>query len=166
MEPRGTKFGRNEHCPCGSGKKFKRCHGDPVHKDLIAAAVSAANANRPRQLASEKQRAAQQGLGKPIISAEVAGHRLVAVGNKVHTSKGAKTFPDFLVPYVGTILGAEWLTTELQKEEAAMYPVALWYRMDALHRRKHVVNPGGVFSAPEIGASRALASTFWSTTPS
>lgn len=22
----GPKFGRNEPCPCGSGKKFKRCH--------------------------------------------------------------------------------------------------------------------------------------------
>ena len=21
--------GRNEACPCGSGKKYKRCHGDP-----------------------------------------------------------------------------------------------------------------------------------------
>jgi preprotein translocase subunit SecA len=21
--------GRNEPCPCGSGKKFKLCHGDP-----------------------------------------------------------------------------------------------------------------------------------------
>jgi preprotein translocase subunit SecA len=31
-EPRGLppgweKTGRNEPCPCGSGKKFKRCHG-------------------------------------------------------------------------------------------------------------------------------------------
>ena len=23
----GKKHGRNERCPCGSGKKFKRCHG-------------------------------------------------------------------------------------------------------------------------------------------
>jgi preprotein translocase subunit SecA len=23
----GPKVGRNEPCPCGSGKKFKRCHG-------------------------------------------------------------------------------------------------------------------------------------------
>ena len=23
----GTKVGRNDPCPCGSGKKFKRCHG-------------------------------------------------------------------------------------------------------------------------------------------
>ncbi len=25
--------GRNEMCPCGSGKKFKRCHGDPRLRD-------------------------------------------------------------------------------------------------------------------------------------
>ena len=24
-----SKVGRNEPCPCGSGKKFKLCHGDP-----------------------------------------------------------------------------------------------------------------------------------------
>jgi preprotein translocase subunit SecA len=30
----GSEFdnvGRNDECPCGSGKKFKRCHGDPAH---------------------------------------------------------------------------------------------------------------------------------------
>ena len=28
----GSQFagvGRNDMCPCGSGKKYKRCHGDP-----------------------------------------------------------------------------------------------------------------------------------------
>jgi uncharacterized protein len=24
---KSSKVGRNEHCPCGSGKKYKRCHG-------------------------------------------------------------------------------------------------------------------------------------------
>jgi uncharacterized protein YecA (UPF0149 family) len=24
----GQKVGRNEPCPCGSGKKYKKCHGD------------------------------------------------------------------------------------------------------------------------------------------
>lgn len=37
-----------------------------------------------------------------------------------------------------------------------MHPVALWYRTDALHRKKYAGKPGEVFSAPEIGASRAL----------
>jgi preprotein translocase subunit SecA len=23
----GSKVGRNDPCPCGSGKKFKQCHG-------------------------------------------------------------------------------------------------------------------------------------------
>lgn len=28
LEPLQKKFGRNEPCPCGSGKKYKQCHGD------------------------------------------------------------------------------------------------------------------------------------------
>ncbi|MGL4643034.1 MAG: SEC-C metal-binding domain-containing protein, partial [Vagococcus fluvialis] len=24
------KIGRNDLCPCGSGKKYKNCHGKPV----------------------------------------------------------------------------------------------------------------------------------------
>lgn len=27
--PVGGKVGRNDPCPCGSGRKFKHCHGKP-----------------------------------------------------------------------------------------------------------------------------------------
>jgi uncharacterized protein YecA (UPF0149 family) len=27
VDPRYKTVGRNEPCPCGSGKKFKHCHG-------------------------------------------------------------------------------------------------------------------------------------------
>ncbi|HEU0091213.1 MAG TPA: SEC-C metal-binding domain-containing protein [Vicinamibacteria bacterium] len=27
MRREGKKVGRNEPCPCGSGKKYKKCHG-------------------------------------------------------------------------------------------------------------------------------------------
>ena len=27
MERKPPKVGRNDPCPCGSGKKFKKCHG-------------------------------------------------------------------------------------------------------------------------------------------
>ena len=27
LAQRGAKVGRNDPCPCGSGKKFKQCHG-------------------------------------------------------------------------------------------------------------------------------------------
>ena len=26
----GKKVGRNQPCPCGSGKKYKNCHGAPT----------------------------------------------------------------------------------------------------------------------------------------
>ena len=27
--------GRNKPCPCGSGKKYKRCHGKPGPRELV-----------------------------------------------------------------------------------------------------------------------------------
>ena len=27
VEPISKKIGRNDPCPCGSGKKYKQCHG-------------------------------------------------------------------------------------------------------------------------------------------
>lgn len=32
--PPGLKVGRNERCPCGSGKKFKHCCGSPAKREL------------------------------------------------------------------------------------------------------------------------------------
>lgn len=31
---RRVKIGRNEPCPCGSGKKFKRCHIDKIQQSV------------------------------------------------------------------------------------------------------------------------------------
>ncbi|SEI14638.1 Preprotein translocase subunit SecA (ATPase, RNA helicase) [Tardiphaga sp. OK245] len=30
LKSRPKKIGRNDSCPCGSGKKYKRCHGSPI----------------------------------------------------------------------------------------------------------------------------------------
>jgi hypothetical protein len=97
-----AKTGRNQPCPCGSGKKYKHCHGrfhadpaissgglPPDIEDQLARAKRRAEAQR-------LQREKQQGLGRPIVSAEVAGHRVVAVGNTVYTSKQWNVFHDFL----------------------------------------------------------------------
>lgn len=32
QQVRVTKIGRNELCPCGSGKKFKKCHLDQARE--------------------------------------------------------------------------------------------------------------------------------------
>jgi SEC-C motif len=150
-----SKIGRNQPCHCGSGKKYKRCHGDPVNQDRINRAFSAAEVHRRQHEAAEKQRAKQQGFGKPIISTTVGDNRLVAVGNTVHFAQSWKTFPDFLLHYAKKTLGPEWGTKELQKSETQMHPVALWYRKTAQHQASYAGKPGEVFSAPETGATRA-----------
>jgi preprotein translocase subunit SecA len=30
-----ARVGRNDPCPCGSGRKFKRCHGDPRNREAL-----------------------------------------------------------------------------------------------------------------------------------
>jgi len=34
----GPKIGRNDPCPCGSGQKFKKCHGAILEDENSAAA--------------------------------------------------------------------------------------------------------------------------------
>lgn len=66
-----AKIGRNDPCPCGNGKKYKRCHGSPEAQQRIANIMNNAET---RAVTARVQRERQQGLGKPIISAEVLGH--------------------------------------------------------------------------------------------
>lgn len=150
-----SKLGRNQPCHCGSGRKYKRCHGDPLTQDRINRAFAAADANRQLHEAAEKQRAKQQGFGKAIISTTVGDQRLVAIGNTVHFAQTWKTFPDFLLHYAKKTLGPEWGTKQLQKSETQMHPVALWYRKTAQQQAAYAGKAGEVFSAPETGATRA-----------
>ncbi|MDE2259724.1 MAG: SEC-C domain-containing protein [Betaproteobacteria bacterium] len=34
-----AKIGRNNPCPCGSGQKYRRCHGSDRHTTLIHAVI-------------------------------------------------------------------------------------------------------------------------------
>ncbi|MDP9310676.1 MAG: SEC-C metal-binding domain-containing protein [Chloroflexota bacterium] len=42
IRPRDLKVGPNEPCPCGSGKKFKKCHGAPNRGLAVAQTAAAA----------------------------------------------------------------------------------------------------------------------------
>lgn len=96
-----TKVGRNEPCPCGSGKKYKKCHGDLARSDRITAAIAAMPRMIARHEAAEHQRIEQQGLGKPIVAVKMDnGHQFVAVKNRLLYSNKWKTFHDFLGDYL------------------------------------------------------------------
>ncbi|PIP84471.1 MAG: hypothetical protein COR54_03860 [Elusimicrobia bacterium CG22_combo_CG10-13_8_21_14_all_63_91] len=53
-----AKIGRNDPCLCGSGKKYKRCHGG-----LSEPNATFSNASPPAAL--EVQRRRHQGEGRP-----------------------------------------------------------------------------------------------------
>jgi preprotein translocase subunit SecA len=42
------RIGRNDPCPCGSGKKFKKCHGALLEEEGAADDDDASEANEPQ----------------------------------------------------------------------------------------------------------------------
>ncbi len=158
------KVGRNEPCPCGSGKKFKKCH-DNIRFELPFLIQQARIDKRimeeaervlEQQQAKEIQRQAQQGLGRPIISILFQGYRFVAVGGRLHYGKW-KTFQDFLGDYIKRTLGEAWGNAELQKPFEERHPVLKWYHHVCTHQRKYMTTPGVVYSAPLTGAVSAYS---------
>jgi hypothetical protein len=152
---RKNKIGRNDACHCGSGRKFKRCHGSgrmdfhvssspPLEADLTQLIQQAE--------ARELQRQQQQGLGRPIASTVFRAYRLVLVRGRVHYSKTWKTFHDFLMYYIKIMLGEDWGTSELKKPEAERHPILQWYGILCKFQREHAPKvPGAVRTAAMTG---------------
>jgi len=153
------KIGRNEPCPCGSGKKFKKCHGSlsVPRPDEVAATAPVREEIRKRLAALRLEAAARErahGKGKPIITTEFGEWRFVAVGNELHYSRKDKTrvFPDFLGNYLRGLLGTEWGTAELAKLLEARHQILKWY--DSICRYQRTLKPGadGIYRQPGSGA--------------
>ncbi|MEI6002265.1 SEC-C domain-containing protein [Paraburkholderia bengalensis] len=155
---RGTvaKVGRNDTCPCGSGKKYKKCHGDIAHMERISALMKMIPTLNAQHAAKEHQRKEQQGLGKPIIAASMEnGVRFVAVRNRVMYSEKWKTFHDFLGDYIRSTIGTDWGNAELKKPLDQRHPILLWYNMVCEQQRLTIKEPGKVSSAAMTGAVAA-----------
>lgn len=146
------KIGRNDPCPCGSGNKYKRCHGSPEWQANTTRGMREAKA---RAEAQNMQRERQQGLGKPIISAEAFGQRFVAVRNRLLHSQKWLTFHDFLNDYIKMAIGEDWGNAELAKPLEQRHPILVWYHYLCDHQRHFIKEPGKVNSASMTGAVAA-----------
>jgi len=134
------KIGRNQPCPCGSGKKYKRCHG--AFSPAPHAFARSAAAELQSRIARETIRKAQQGFGKPIIATKFQGRQVVAVGKSLHWSKKWKTFPDFLFDYIKNRLGGDWGNAEIAKPLAERHPLMQWYEALCRYQAKVIKTPG------------------------
>ena len=154
------KVGRNQPCPCGSGRKFKRCHGRPDACQLPPPARAPVPPLIAEQIAAhqakEIRRQQQQGLGRPIISNMFHGQRLVAVGNRLHYSDKWVTFHDFLRDYVRDALGTGWVRAEGSKPSEQQHPFVRWALQSFEDYRRLGSPEGQITSAPATGAMMAF----------
>jgi hypothetical protein len=150
------KIGRNERCPCGSGKKYKKCHGGHTGRaDAIRQVIQ-------KQTAAERIRQNQQGLGRPIISLRAGDRQVIAVGNTLYHSANWKTFSDFLSDYMKKTLGEAWGAAEIAKPLTERHSILQWY--DALCRYQLVTvkERGKVHAAPITGVVACYLGTAYS----
>lgn len=126
--------GRNQPCPCGSGKKHKRCCGNPLKEPAIASSQYSSRTIPAeimtifeRRKADELIREQQQGFGRPIVSMKLGDRKIVVAGDTIYQSTKWQTISDFLGDYIKMILGSDWGKSELQKPSVDRHPILQWY---------------------------------------
>jgi hypothetical protein len=144
-----VKIGRNQPCPCGSGKKYKRCCGNPLKK--VSSISISPKLALERYKADELIRQQQQGLGRPIIAAKIKDQQMVAVGKTIYYSSKWKTFPDFLSEYLKIKLTPEWGNAEIAKPLQDRHPIMQWYDECCHYQRRYFQPSGEVYDTPMIG---------------
>lgn len=158
LEERMAKVGRNAPCPCGNGKKFKKCHGAPKEASVKrppGPPQEVFEALMRRAQAKQAQTVRQQGHGRPIVSNEFKGTRFVVVGKEVAYGPW-KIFPDFLLHYVRARLGFEWGEAEKGKPELERHPFVRWWEVFGAQRERHTTSADGINTMPMYGAASAV----------
>jgi len=131
-----VKIGRNQPCPCGSGKKFKHCHGAPNE----TAAGSSNQYVLPIEIqkaiaSSEAERKAfilKHGAVRDVLSTEFGDWRFVATGKRLHYGKNWRLFTDFLSAYLAGCIGKEWGQRQAKLPVDQQHPVVQWHTYIAL----------------------------------
>lgn len=156
---RKQKLGRNDMCPCGSGRKLKKCHGMIPGRTVNIPISTTPNISPKRIIdrhnAREIQRKKQQGLGKPIISTELQGHKFIAIGKEVFWSEKWKTFHDFLFDYLKICFEKDWWFAEIAKDPAQKHPIINWAELTGKQTAECVTSNKKINTAPMKGATEA-----------
>ncbi len=151
------KIGRNDRCPCNSGQKYKKCCMNKIMRSPYPGEVLSPEVLHAikQHEAQNAQRNLQQGLGRPTVSFESNGHRIVTVGNTIFSRDKWKTFHDFLFDYIKTVLGPEWGDTEIKKSPQERHPILRWYHDLCMYQQSAPKNEKGIYSGQMTGAISA-----------
>jgi hypothetical protein len=166
LQTEGVQVGRNDLCPCGSGKKFKKCH---LNMPPIGA-TTAVPRPLPRSVIEkfarhrreEVLREANFGKIRPIIQVpEYAGKRIVVVRNRIYWQDKEKWrfFSDFLFHYNKVKFGKEWLDTQNAASPKDRHPLYVWQLQAYNWQQRQTPQPDGTYAVVPNGPT-AHATTF------
>ena len=162
-----TKVSRNARCPCGSGHKFKHCCGatcdaqrrEPKRVQFLDLPEETRKAFLNAQLKNEEERR-NFGHVPPLVSAEMNGYRVIAIGTTLKWNKNWKTPIDFLTDYLKETLSGEWGNAEIAKPYEERHPILQWYHdfCDWQQENSKERNADGLFSGIVTGSAKAYLS--------
>lgn len=145
------KTGRNDPCPCGSGKKFKKCCHDYWY-NLPRMHAQANLEFEQRHL----RRLQKYGDVRPVVHSEYKGKKVIAEGSRLYFLDKCKTFHDFLSQYVKMQFGKEWWMDEVKKSLPDRHPIIqLAYDVYEL-QKKCQVTEGEIFATEPTGPNIAF----------
>jgi hypothetical protein len=166
------KIGRNDPCPCGNGKKFKKCHGATAAPPVSAPAVApprfsvrlAAGQVPPEVFAKgmsimretqlrEEQRRRLYGHVRPEIAIDYHGYKLVAVGNRLfyRPKEKFRFLTDLLLAFVPDLFGREWFEREVKKPDSERHPAMQWRVKGMNYMNSQPQLPDGSYVAVPTG---------------
>lgn len=159
------KIGRNDPCPCGSGKKFKKCCGigsAPLWRQPNPRGVTTQKESWPKSSIPPKvmrrfvdherrdhERVRRFGHVRPEIAVDFQGYKFVAVGNKLYYKRSdrCRFFTDFLMDYVPWVFGREWFEKEVARPPEVRHPVMQWRVKGMRFMNSQPKRPDGTYEA-------------------
>lgn len=166
------KIGRNQPCPCRSGKKYKKCHlllgGFPMGVPTITKLEPTPETERIRleleqQQIERRNKLAQLGVFIDfVVPIHFKGKKVWALGSRLYPyQKENETFHEFIVHVLKLELGREWWEAQLKLPENQQHFTFkcfmkhyTWKNKNATEANKY----GKLWRAKPDGYSRALIS--------
>lgn len=150
-----AKIGRNEPCPCGSGKKYKRCH-------LRSPAATGPPPEFLRKMMRDTQERIEREKfsGPPSMKLPVGpDHIGRVIWNAIHFRPKTETFHEFLINVLKWTVGKKWYEEQVQMAPEERHVIVKWcYAFGKLTQTLTPPDhkPGQVFFAPLTGDVKEL----------
>jgi hypothetical protein len=151
---------RNSRCPCGSGKKYKKCHGSVAAANGTDFFDTPAGHRVLEKAAQMMNPPPSRLVSRPQMPTVAFGQKIRAVRNVIHFRPLEETFHDFQLNLLLWTLGKNWFDEQMLKPAGDRHIILRWRdeRNELLERyRDPAAPPNQPVRAPLTGNMKALA---------